>query len=562
MSLKDTLIQIKQHLKLIYSKEVTGRVCSQLMNLMRVYKRNEVIAKKREKYKDHKILCERDSFLISYPDSISKEGEKPIQTLHRFLKKHVKNSVSGIHILPFFPSSSDGGYAVIDYKQVDPRFGSWEDVQRIANDYRLMVDLILNHVSSRSEWFQRFLDGDKRYKNYFIWSDKRIDMPRVFRPRETPLFTEFDTAMGKKFVWTTFGSDQIDLNFRNPEVLLEIVDVLLFYLSKGVEVLRLDAIGYVWKEHHTSCINLSKTHQIVRLIRNIIEYVSPYALILTEANFPYKDNISYFGEGHEANMVYKFSLPPLVMDAFARRDSSYIQRLTAKTRQDLLFFDFLASHDGIGLLSAREILKKEDFDNLLRVTTAHGGLISYRNTKNNGGEPYELNITYFDAVNDPNRPDDPLEVKRFLASQAFMLCLKGIPGIYINSLLGSRNNIKGVEETGIKRMINRERVNERSLETVLSDAHSIPNQVFQGFSRLLKVREKIPAFHPSGTRKVIDSDKRLMVIERRFQDNSVRVVINISEDVVPFSRYKGRVDGISGEMFKGSADPYGVYFLN
>jgi glycosidase len=554
------LKRIKQILRLIYSKEHSEVYFSDLKNLMDLYRKDEVITEKKEKYRNRSLLSEKDAFLITYADTLYRKGEKPLRTLHRFLKKHLKDRVTGIHLLPFFPSSSDAGYAVIDYKEVEPAFGSWEDIGNISRDYRLIVDLVLNHVSSRSEWFRAFRKGDPRYRDYFIWSNKRIKMPEVFRPRDTPLFTKFPTARGKKYLWTTFGPDQIDLNYKSPEVLLRMIDVLLFYLSKGAEVIRLDAIGYVWKEPHTSCVNLSKTHQIVRLFRSILEYVGPYALILTEANFPYKENISYFGEGHEANMVYKFSLPPLVMDAFARKDTSYIRAVTERTREDLLFFDFLASHDGIGLMSAKDILEKEGFENLLRVTKVHGGLISYKAT--DGAEaPYELNISYFDAINDPNQPDDSLAVKRFMASQAIMLALRGIPGVYVHSLLGSRNNHEGVEQTGIKRMINRERISEDTTEAALSDVRSRRHQVFQGFLRLLKAREGIRAFHPSSVRKVIDCDKRLLAIERQYADETVWVVINVSGDTVELHDYKGTTDAISRKVFQGEAEPYGVYFL-
>ncbi|VAX26507.1 Uncharacterized glycosyltransferase YcjM [hydrothermal vent metagenome] len=430
----------------------------------------------------------------------------------------------------------------------------------MAQDYRLMIDLVMNHVSSKSPWFKGFLEGDKRYRDYFIVSDNKIEMPEVFRPRETPLFTGFNTAMGKKYVWTTFSADQVDLNYKNPEVLLEIVDVFLFYLSQGAEIIRLDAVGYIWKEAHTRCVNLSKTHQIVKLLRRILEYVAPYALILTEANFPYKDNISYFGEGHEANMVYQFSLPPLVLDAFARHDTGHIQEETNKTRQDLLFFDFLASHDGIGLSGARGILDDKELLTLVEMAKAHGGLISYE-LKDGTEVPYELNISYFDAVNDPGQASDPLAVKRFIASQAVMLALKGVPGIYIHSLLGSRNYYRGVRETGIKRMINREKIPVDVIDRTLSDVRSLRHQVFSGYLHLLNVRKKISSFHPAGTREVLNIDKRLLTIVRQYRGKAVRVVINVSKDIIFLPEYQGNFDLISCKAFEGKVPPYGVFFL-
>lgn len=560
MSSVETLKKIRIILQLIYFREAAGDIFRDLKNLMDVYGKNEIIVRKRKKYRDKVVINQKDSIFITYADTIYKKGEKPLQTLLHFMKRHIHDVVTGVHVLPFFPSSSDGGFAVINYKEVDPRYGTWEDVRKISHTYRLMIDLVLNHVSSKSKWFQRFLQGDKRYQDYFIWNYKNVEMPEVYRPRESPLFTKFNTADGEKFVWTTFSPDQIDLNYRNPEVLLKIIDVFLFYISQGVEIIRMDAVGYMWKEPHTSCVNLSKTHQIVKLLRTILEYVAPYALILTEANFPYKENISYFGEGHEANMVYQFALPPLVLDAFARKDTSHIYRITEKSRDDLLFFDFLASHDGIGLAGAKGILNQKEINNLIRLTQSHGGLISYE-IKNKVKQPYELNISYFDAINDPNTKDDPYAVKRFIASQAVMLALKGIPGIYIQSLLGSRSYYRGVKETGIKRMINREIISWENLDKSLHDKESLRYEVLNKFLHLLKVRKKILAFHPYSERKLLKLDKRILAIWREFDGETVLALVNVSDDKIHIPDYQGKLEIIRNELFSGIVEPYGVYFM-
>ena len=544
----------------LYSSGTALSILPEIKNLMDDYGKNEVIRKKRKKYGDQVILNEQDAFLITYADTIHKEGEKPLKTLHRFMQNYVKDALTGVHILPFFPSSSDGGYAVMDYKQVDPQFGDWEDVRQIAGEYRLAVDLVMNHMSSKSEWFQGFLQGDEKYRDYFIWRDEYVEMPDVFRPREHPLFTKFDTAMGEKYVWTTFSTDQVDLNYKNPEVLLKMIDVFLFYLSQGVEVIRLDAMGYVWKEPHTSCVNLPQAHELVKLLRRVLEYAAPYGALLVEANFPYRENVKYEVEGYEANMVYHFALPPLVVDAFARQDTSYIQEHTEKTRQDILFFDFLASHDGIGLLSAKEVLDKNVFDNLLRVTKAHNGLISYKQ-EDGTKSPYELNISYFDAINDPNRKDDTLAIKRFIASQAIMLSLKGIPGIYIHSLLGSRNNYQGLKKTGEARMINRGKLDEKRMDENLSDPRSVRFQVINKLLFLLDVRKDIKAFHPSSAREVIDEDDRLLVVVRQYHDETICSVINVSDDQVLLPEYQGRLDIITNSVFDGAVEPCGVLFL-
>jgi len=555
------LRNIKIILADIYDSEAAEETLPRLKSLMDSYGDNAVIIAKRKKYHDRFELSERDAILITYADTLNRENEKPLKTLRRFLNDRVKDVISGVHILPFFPSSSDGGYSIIDYKQVDPRLGDWDDIRHIASDYRLAIDLVMNHVSKSSQWFQGFLKGDRRYRDYFIWRDDYVEKPEVFRPRNFPVYTKFETADGDKYVWTTFSEDQVDLNFKNPQVLLEMTDALLFYLSQGAEIIRLDAIGYVWKKSGTSCVNLKETHDIVKLLRRVLEYTAPYAGLLAEANFPYKDNVSYELNGFEANMVYNFTLPPMVVDAFAREDTTHIRDVTNRTRQDLLFFDFLASHDGIGLLSVKEILSKEEFATLIEVVKNHNGLISYKASAN-GKEPYELNISYFDAINDPHDHDNPVAVERFMASQAIKLSLKGVPGIYIHSLLGSRNYYKGVEQTGINRMINRERLEYGEVEAALDDPQSLRARVFESFLRLITIREHIIAFHPESAFEVIDSDPRLAVIVRQRWDETFYALINISGSAVTApSHLRGKRDLLTDAALNEEVDPYGVYYL-
>ena len=551
---------MKDILEKLYPEGDVASILDRVVRTVERYQDHEVILEKRKKYGDRIALNEDDAILITYADTIRTEGEKPLRTLHRFLRKFVKSAVSCVHILPFFPSSSDGGFAVMDYETVAPDLGDWDDIQAIGRDYRLMADLIMNHVSSQSSWFQGFLRGDERYRDYFLSFDERVDTSKVFRPRVHPLLTEFETAMGRKFVWTTFSEDQIDLNFHNPEVTLEILDVFMRYLSRGIEFIRLDAVAYVWKELGTSCVNLPQTHEMVKLLRIVAEYVAPYAIIVAEVNFPYKDNVSYVKTRHEATMAYHFSLPPLVIDSFIHGDTAILQEETARIRQDLPFLNFLSSHDGIGLLSAGEILPQGRFEALLETVEAHGGRISYKST-DQGNTPYELNITYYDAINDPLDPDTEVDVKRFMAACSIMLADKGIPGIYIHALLGSRNNLKGVEETGMNRMINRETLSAGKLFGELSNPGSLRYRVLTRFIHLLKVRKEIPAFHHSVKRDILPSDERLFIMERQHRGRSMAAVVNVSGDAIDLPQYQGRTDRIRNLLFEGSVEPYGVYFL-
>ena len=560
MSSIKTLNHINDVLGILYPGEDVQKIFGNLKNILARYENNETILAKRKKYDDRMVLNEDDAILITYANSIIKEGEKPLRTLHRFLNNHVKSAVTCVHILPFFPSSSDGGFAIIDYRDVDPELGSWEDIRNIGKEYRLMADLVMNHVSSQSEWFQGFLRGDERYTDYFLSYDEPVDMPEVFRPRVHPLLTEFDSAMGQKYVWTTFSEDQIDLNFHNPKVTLEIIDVFLFYLSQGIEIIRLDAIGYVWKEAKSSCVNLSRTHDMVQLLKSVAEYIAPYSIMVTEVNFPFKDNVSYLEARHEADMAYHFSLPPLIIDGFARKDASILQKETKRIRQDLLFFNFFASHDGIGLLGAKKILPPPRLEGLLKTTTGHGGLISYKATEQ-GQAPYELNITCYDAVNNRSNPDQEVDIRRFMAANSIVLAEKGVPGIYIHCLLGSRNYMEGVQETGINRMINREQFAAEDLFKDLSNPESLRYQVLEKFLHLLNVRKEMKAFHHSVERDVLQSDERLFIMERIYREKSVFAVVNVSNDRVNLPEYKGKTDLISKTTFGGTVVPYGVYFL-
>jgi len=466
--------------------------------------------------------------------------------------------------LPFFPSSDDV-FSIVNYRNVSPELGNWKDIQKIAEDYHLMADLVLNHVSKESKWFNGFLKGDKKYMNYFIAFDKRVDTSSVFRPRTNPLLTGFKTRKGLKYVWTTFSDNQVDLNFKNPDVLLEIIDILLLYLSNGVEIIRLDATGFLWKKLGTSCFNLKNGHEIVKLLRLILSYVAPYAILITETHAPHKYNISYFGKGDEAHMVYQVNLPLLVLDAFIREDTSHLQEFY-KTIEPLkaenLFFNFLASHDGINVIGAKGLLTKKQSSNLINKVKKHNGLISYRSMPDGTKAPYELNINYFDAINNPNEKTlVAKEVKRFISSQSLIIASRGVPGIYIHSLIGSGNYLAGVKRTGIKRMINREKINFIRLEKQLRDKKSVTYNVLKNYLKLLDIRTKIPELNQLYKQKIIYSDKRLFIMSRLRKNKEIIIVTNVSNDIISLSRYKGRTDLLSKRKFNGKVQPNGVYFL-
>ncbi len=474
-------------------------------------------------------LTERDSLLITYADQVREEGKPPLQTLAEFCETHLRGVVSGVHILPFYPWSSDDGFSVKDYRAVDPAFGGWSDIERLGKSFRLMFDGVINHASAQGEWFQKFLRGEEPCRDYFITVEGSPDLSQVVRPRALPLLTEFETASGKRKVWTTFSADQVDLNFKNPNVLLEIFDILLMYAERGAQFLRLDAIAYLWKEIGTPCIHLPQTHKVIQLLRAVLDEVAPHVYLITETNVPHADNLSYFGDGaNEAQLVYNFALPPLTLHTFRTGDagvlSGWASTLTLPSNRTT-FFNFLASHDGVGLNPARGILSSADIEALVTQTLSHGGLISYKQNADGSTSPYEMNINYFDALSNPNSAEPlALQVDRFMAAQAVMLSLVGVPGIYFHSLFGSRGWREGVEITKHNRTINRQKLTRDALEKQLADPASLRSKVFTRYRRLLSARSSSPAFSPHGSQQVLDIDRRIFALLRLSPDETKQVL--------------------------------------
>jgi sucrose phosphorylase len=522
--------RIKQKLEFVYGPETGLQIGLELEKLFEKYAflKNSASPNRRN-------LSQQDTLLITYGDQFQSEGRSHLQSLRLFLDKFLAGIINTVHILPFYPYTSDDGFSVVDYRVVDPALGDWSDIAQIHEKFRLMFDAVVNHISASSTWFRGFLAGESQYQDYFIVTDPSLDLSGVTRPRALPLLTQFQTPAGTKHVWTTFSTDQIDLNFRNPQVLLEMTDTLLFYVSKGADLIRLDAIGYLWKELGTGCIHLPQTHAVVQLWRAILDAISPETLIITETNVPHRDNISYFGNGtNEAQLVYQFPLVPLVLHTLQTGNATALQNWAstlAPPAPGTTFFNFLASHDGIGVVPAYGLLSKEEVHDLVARTEQHGGKVSYKNNPDGSVSPYELNITFFDALNDPNNDTDSLETKidRYMASQAILLSLQGVPGIYVHSLFGSSNWHEGFVITSRNRTLNRQKFGLPHLEAQLDDSDSRASQVFARYSELLKARAIEPAFHPESSQEILDAGSSVFMLVRTTPEGrKVLVAINVT----------------------------------
>lgn len=502
------------------------------------------------------LLDQSRIWMIAYGDSICAKGAKPLAILHQFAKLWLKGTISDIHLLPMFPWSSDDGFSVVDYRQIDPNLGQWSDIEALAGDFNLMFDFVINHISQHSPWFQGYLRGEPRYQNYFINADPNDDYNQVIRPRTLPLLTPFKRVTGENaHIWTTFSADQIDLNFHEPEVLLESIDVLLEYASRGAQAIRLDAVGFLWKEKNSSCIHLPQTHLIIKLWRAILEETWPDCLLITETNVPHQENISYLGSGDEAHMVYQFPLPPLTLHAFLRGDASWLRQWAKSLEQETFpdnttFFNFLASHDGIGLRPVENILSTEEKTFLVSEVERKQGRISWRTNPDGSQSPYEMNINFLSALSEPGEGPD-VQVARFSAAHAILFMLQGVPAIYYHSLLGSENDLNGMKTSGINRRINREKLDFAATHQALITSGSLQARIYTALSKLLRVRKQHPAFSPSASQQVLELPKALFGVKRQITGETLYCVVNVTGITQSLSLPVEGTDLLTGSTFNG-----------
>jgi glycosidase len=523
---------ITQHLVALYGAESSCSVLEKLTAQLAAFQQTGSAPAPTE-------LSQRNVLLITYADQLRAPNQTPLLTLADFARTRLAGVVSGIHLLPFYPWSSDDGFSVKDFFAVDAAVGDWPDIQRLRPEFDLMFDAVFNHLSAQGEWFQKFLADEPEYRDFFVTVPGNPDLSQVVRPRALPLLTEFQTARGPEKVWTTFSADQVDLNFKNPAVLLAALRALLFYVHHGAKFIRLDAIAYLWKEIGTNCIHLPQTHRVIQLMRAVLDEVAPGVRLITETNVPHPDNISYFGDGtNEAQLVYNFALPPLVLHSLATGNAEKLTRWAATLAlpsSQTTFFNFLASHDGIGMNPARGILSQAEIDALVARATAHGGFVSYKHNSDASKSPYELNITYFDALSNPaaNEPEE-IQIQRFLVAHAIMFALVGVPGIYFHSLFGSRNDRTGAETSGIPRRINRQKLVCAELEAELDAANSLRARVFAGLRALLQQRRASRAFAPAARQRLLEIDARVFVVVRESGDGTARMLClhNVSNETV------------------------------
>jgi sucrose phosphorylase len=514
------------HLETIYPRADHATIASRLITAMRLEETDGAARPHRN------LWSEADVLLITYGDFLLDQASAPLQVLKAFIDEWFRPAVTAVHVLPFFPYSSDDGFAVMDYVSVNESLGDWRDMEALAGDYRLMADLVLNHCSSRSAWFENFKQGIEPGRNYFRERREDDDVAGVVRPRSSPLFTTFRAGQSEIDVWCTFGPDQVDFDFGNPDVLVEFARIIRFYLDRGIRILRLDAVAFLWKESGTSCLNLPQTHELVRLLRTMVDYAGLDTMLITETNIPNRENLAYFGNANEAHAVYNFSLPPLLINTLLTGDCRHLKNWLMSmppAQNGTCYLNFIASHDGIGLRPVEGLLADQEIDDLIFAMRGFGGLISARSLEGEEVRPYEINISLYDALSGTLAGADEFKDDRFICAHAIMLALEGIPAFYIHSLLATGNDYERVRHSRHNRHINRHRYNLEELSEALSPGTG-KRRILDTLLELIRIRKRQPAFHPNAVQFTLHLGDRLFAFWRQSTDRrqSIFCINNIS----------------------------------
>ena len=301
----------------------------------------------------------------------------------------------------------------------------------------------------------------------------------------------------------------------------------------GVKIFRFDAVAFLWKKLNSASINLPETHEVIRLLRSLLEHAEKDAVIITETNIPNTQNLTYFGNANEAHAIYNFSLPPLLINSLVTGNCLYLKRWLMSmppSQNGTTYFNFIASHDGIGLRPAEGLLSDYELTTLVETMQEFGGKVSWRTTETGDPKPYEINIALYDALQGTTKGKDNLGLQRFICAHAIMFGLEGIPGVYIHSLLGTKNDYEKVENTQQNRSINRHRWDYEILKDNLEDETNHHSIVLASLKELLDIRIKQPAFHPNATQFTLHLGLQMFGFWRQSLDRkqSIFCISNIS----------------------------------
>ncbi len=576
--IKPDLFKLRKLLESIYhdhDSEELDFVFNQLLRIIQDFKLES-------SYEENKNVSSWDQshcVLITYADTVRKDNERSLITLERVLNRYFLTLSKVLHILPFLKSTSDGGFAVSSHEYLEDRFGNWADLKNLSNDHILMADLVLNHVSSSHLWVQQFIKSQEPGLSNIFSPSQQKDWSNVIRPRSSSLFSQINTSDGPRYVWTTFGPDQVDLNWQNPRMVLEFLKLLIKYLGNGVKWLRLDAVGFIWKEEGTTCLHLPKAHLIVKALKIQLSNLLNDGVLITETNVPQKENLSYLIPEDEAHMAYNFPLPPLLLEAVITSRADLLNNWITNWPDlpvNTTMFNFTASHDGVGLRALEGLMSDQRLNDLLISCEKRGGLISHRRLSNGDDKPYELNISWWSAMEDSSRDSKRFQYERFILTQLVVIALKGVPAFYLPALLASDNDIKSFSMSGQRRDLNRERFKYEELSLTLQNDDSNASRNIKFLSKAMEIRSILDSFHPSSQMECLTKDRSDLVAIKRgknrkiilaihnFTENKLNYKINDLEFLNSISTNVDLKDYLSGKRYSNLSivlDPFQVLWI-
>jgi glycosidase len=511
----------------------------------------------------------KDIILNSYPDSIISESTSPLAALRKFGEEFLSNTINGIHILPFYPWDTDRGFSVLDYYEVDPRNGSWQDIRAIASTFdSLMIDVVINHASIDNSIVQQAL-LKQDYHNYVLTFDDQNkpshdELVKITRARPSPVLTRYalvkdsfdnDKATlvhpeekGQGWVWTTFSRSntpdgnidtrQVDFNFKNSKVFIEFLKIILEYISHGARWIRLDAIGYLWKEIGTNCLHRPQTHVITQLYSEILALLESFSIVLiAEVNEPQEKALQYLGltEEPESDMIYLFTHFPLAVHAILSGTAKYYMNWLPSLIPAIgkLFVTVLGTHDGMGQKPIGDWLPSSEKEFLqTTLVNKHGALPNFAHLSGGQKIIYELCSTPWSFINPKNsKHDRKIAIRRYSAVFTLGLMIKGVPSIYINGLLGIPNSEETLDEN---RTVNRQRLNESELLNILRDEANINSQILTELLRITEIRQNEPSFDLAGRFKPVTIHDSIVsiILSSNDQKDNLLAMVNVSNEIV------------------------------
>lgn len=463
------------------------------------------------------MKLENKIMLITYADSMGKN----INELHSILKKYYSKEIGGVHILPFFPSSADRGFAPICYDKVDDTFGTFEDIEKLGKDYYLMFDFMVNHISAQSKYFQDYLKNKEKseYKDFFInykdfWENgeptqEQVDMIYKRKPRAPYIEAEFADGSCEK-VWCTFCEQQIDLDVSKKKTRAFIKETLENMCRHGAAVIRLDAFAYAIKKADTSCFFIEpEIWDLLYDIENIVKQNG--GEILPEIHEHYTIPMKIADKGF---WIYDFALPVLVLHALYNHTGKYLKNWLEKC--PMKQFTTLDTHDGIGIVDVKDLLPDEEIEKVKEQMYCQGANVKkiYSSEAYNNLDVYQVNTTYYSAL---GNNDDA-----YLLARAIQFFAPGIPQVYYVGLLAGTNDIALMERTKNGRDINRHYY---TMDDVKNEQE---RDVVKKLKELMQLRNTHPAFNLDGEIFIESNDENLAIV-RSYGDDKITLQANLSD---------------------------------